>query len=261
MFKIKKTVSTSLKSDQDIEEVREYLSDFPWSRPLKNEELYCGLVYVFSLYRKNLLSLPVDVVWDDRPDFSFSFPDFSVGLEVTKATTESLEHAYAVANKEHSEGAIIELDMCWSNTTSKEIAQKAIRPLGEPLQGSGITDYSDERLWIKCIGHSIKGKMESLNNCCFKKFTNNELIILDDTGAISPNDFNLIYAVSQVREIYHSQVKKCASLLYDKIHVATRLYNKIDNPQITRYCLLYDLLGNYQEIIYKIDGEGGARCS
>lgn len=254
MFKKSKTLSTPLTSPEDIEKVGKSICNFPWDEFKGKDcvELYSGLVYVFSLYQKKLLGLPVDVVWDDRPDLSFSFPGFSVGLEVTKATTNSSEHAYAVANKKHPEGANIELDMCRSNSTSPEIVKKTIRPFGKPWQGSGLTDYSDEKFWIKCIGHSIEEKTESLNKVCFKKFTNNELIILDETGAISPISFNLIYAVSQVRVIYHNQAKKC-TLKYDKIHIATRVYNANGEYQTTKYCLLYDVLGNCRKIIYKID--------
>jgi hypothetical protein len=257
MFEQNHTKSTSFKFPHDIEEVGKSICEFSWDKS-KNEDIenYCGLVYIFCLYREKLLSLPVDVVWDDRPDFSFSLPRFSVGLEVTKATTESLEHARDVANKEYPDGYNIALDMCRSNTTSKEITREAIRPLGELLPGSGLTDNSDEHFWVQCIVNSIHKKIHALNNCGFKKFTSNELIILDDTGAISRAAFNLIYAVSQVREIYHSQVKKCElKLLYDKIHVATRTYNESDDHRITQYCLLYDILGNCRTSIYNIDDQ------
>jgi len=255
MFMRNKTVSTPLRSKSDIEKIGEYFSPFPWEQFNEKEgiELYCGLVYVFSLYRKYLLSLPVDVAWDDRPDFSFSFPGFSVGLEVTKATMNRLEHAYAVQKKYFPEGTTrIDLDKCRSNDTSKPTALQAIQPIEEPFQDSGSTDYSDEKLWIRCIGHSIKQKTEALNNFGFKKFTQNELIILDDSGAISGKNFDLVYALARVRRIYQAR-KGPAKLLYDKIHVTTRVYSVIGDHQITRWCLLHDLLGDCRKIVYRID--------
>lgn len=230
----KKKQFESLSNSNDISKIGEYLSGFSFGTSPKKEDIetFCCLIYVYFLVKEKLLDLPIKVLWDDRPDFSLSFHEISVGLEVTTATTSSLQHAYAVANKEFPPGSLIEMSEYWSNTTSKEIVKKGIRKPGERFQGCGWGDYGQEKQWIECVKRSIANKTELLNKPYFKKYSINDLVIFDDTPTVCPH---LDYAIPKLQE-FRDQIKMLGSKRFDKIHVIT------DNH------LLYDLFNNLRTI-------------
>ena len=197
----------------------------------KDVEPFCCLIYVYFLVKAELLNFPMDVIWDNSPDFAFSFANSSIGLEVTTATDQGYLHAISVSPKD----SLIEMPEYKFNATSKKTVKRGIRNPGESLQSNGWAGYGMEKQWIECVKRSIIEKTELLNKPHFKKFNANELVIYDHTPTVCPD---LNYAISHMNNIYQEQINKHeVEIFFDKIHVIMRSNR-----------LLYDLFGSCRDI-------------
>lgn len=210
-----------LSSKEDCYKIIGNLKEFYLpERPTKSDyESFCCYIYIAAISKLDKIQYPFTASRAEPPcpDFMLSVLGKPIGLEQTRATTESYKHAEAVSN-DYPEGSLIELSEYCSNETSRDTVELGLRRPNEPLQGSGWGDYGQEKHWASCFYNSIVEKTRKLNDSYIAQCPNQELIIFDETNTVAPR---LGYALKELKNHYQRFIndEKREGSLFDKIHV------------------------------------------
>jgi len=127
-------------------------------RTPKQYERYYLALYLLALAEHELLPYPLEVVEDESPDFMLTWESGeAAGLEVTRATDQSLQRWLSRAEKEHPDG--------WATMPS---------PLG--YAGDQLEDE-----WCNFVREAIEKKVNKLSK--YGPAVRHDLLVSDDTRA------------------------------------------------------------------------------
>lgn len=165
--------------------------------PKKKAEKLCMLRLLSTLGRYGELQFPIEIIVErERPDFECSFCASPVGIEVTKATTELYERAYAVREKSYP-NAWLELNhFKWgaTNKTNDEIS-KILEISHNKFTAPAIYGNYIEHQWAKGMEQCLTEKNKKLNEAEFDKFDKNWLLIFDN---LKSTNFNYEIAINKL---------------------------------------------------------------
>lgn len=192
--------------------------------PKKKAEKRCVLRLLSTLGRYGELQFPIEIIAErERPDFECSFCASQVGIEVTKATTELYERAYAVREKSYP-NAWLELNhFKWgaSNKTNGEIS-KILEISQNEFTAPAIYGNYIEHEWVKGMEQCLTEKTRKLNEPNkpnkpkFEKFDKNWLLIFDN---LKSTHFNYEIAINEfVHALKNYWVtKRSADVKFDRL--------------------------------------------
>ena len=156
-------------------------------RKQKHVERYSIVILLKFLYKQKYLDFPFTLIHRDKPDFSISYINKFVGIEVTEAIPEQLARAQALCDEYFPKDCPIEPEFFgWgSSKRSKKEILKILKKTQKELQGESSFGKSIEGKWIQGIKKCVKFKTAKLNKKAFKKYKENWLLIYDNQSSPS----------------------------------------------------------------------------
>ncbi|MBV8451842.1 MAG: hypothetical protein JOZ29_06165 [Deltaproteobacteria bacterium] len=125
--------------------------------PRQYERYYLG-IYLLALAGHDLLPYPLKVLEDESPDFMLTWPSGEItGLQVTRATDQTLQQWLSRTEKEHPEGAA-----------------RMFSPLG-------YAGGQQEKEWCDFARSAVEEKIAMLGQ--YKPASRYDLLVADDTRA------------------------------------------------------------------------------
>ncbi len=142
-----------------------------------------------TLSHNQYFNFPLTIVHRDKPDFELLQPEFSIGIEITKATSEQFEWAVALRDK-HFPDAFLDLShFKWgAPQKSKKEILKILEVSQYRLTGPEMYGYQIENEWAKGIHECLSIKTQKLNGKEFNSFDKNWLLIYDNLRTAGFND-------------------------------------------------------------------------
>ncbi len=127
----------------------------------------------------HLLSYPLSLKHQDRPDFKLILGKDVIGIEFTEAIPQDYAAASALSKKEHSDG-FLDMSLFKWGTKKRSVANLRSIVTQEELSGPGWDGDSVEREWTQAIAEIVNKKTHKLTSSGFEKLPINWLLIYDN---------------------------------------------------------------------------------
>ena len=167
-------VIDKLEYERIVQRLKNYQFD-------NDRELLFADLFLVALKKMNKLSLPVHRVRQESPDFVFTFDNHQIGLEHTRATHPQYQELNSSIEK-------MDDDILWESDIfkpDKKISSSSLEnqivdeKVG--LKGKGYMGYEAEEEFVKFVNISLQKKTKLLGKKHFKHYSQNFLVIEDDT--------------------------------------------------------------------------------
>ena len=142
-------------------------------------ELVMFATFIVHAIDRGLWEYPIEVLYDDKPDFIIECSKGMIGVEITEQRSKN--YGQALAMLQDSDGFMEPSDFKYSENEKKLKGSEVAKLVSKKkLTGKPTMQFSDERKWVKRTRLTVIDKWNKyLNYPNFGGFSRNILVIFD----------------------------------------------------------------------------------
>ena len=170
----------------------------------QTEELYLILKFLLIDMKKINLTFPYTIEIKDKPDIRIFKNNYTIGIEITFAISQTLQKA-KISRAKLNSNLLLEPGLYKKNMSAKDI-EKSILKSNNQLMGSAYSNYEIEEEIADQVLFSIKEKIKKFKG--YQVFEENLLMLYSD---------RLIADTDIVLEMINDQLKLFDNIPFNKI--------------------------------------------
>lgn len=152
-------------------------------RKTEHTERYSICRLLSTLAKTEYLSYPLSLTKRERPDFLLTCKGQTIGIEVTEATSTDYSSYQALVQKQNPGHFIEPSHFRHGETLDRERQQELLQ--ADKLTSDGWVGDGVEKEWSLFMKGAIEKKHQKLQEQSFEKFSQNWLLIYDNTPTLA----------------------------------------------------------------------------
>lgn len=172
---------TATNNHDLISKLKEINIEVPFrtqGRTTEHTERYSICYFLSTLAFTDILSMPLELEKNERPDFILSMKDSVIGIEQTEAVPQNEAAKDALRERGHGENVYF-ISPASVNEKRKK-SKELIKEIKEDNPGCGWEGNQAENEWANVMLNFVFKKLKKLNSDGFTKYGKNWLLIYDN---------------------------------------------------------------------------------